>query len=337
MKLDFKHFFIVTTVFIAVIIFSTCKNNKKSMEDENLTQQSGDMTTYIIQNLSDEDIQTIERIKKRINYGYGGVSFGKEPGTFTFYYYDEDGRTKRVLAPAAFVPEKEEVLYEKYPFLIKGDYMYSAQFSSTNDFSAMAFKEKEKDNILTVFFTTDQWKTWATSYIKIEDDYMADVDIKTEYVYLTDSDFSFPRFHIYCPNSTTGYLKICPRDKTGGRLYRTENSGVSWEFICELPDHEKDLFFAQVGEIFLRGEKDKFFCLYKSDDFVNWTEQDFPIDTEKYEKGHIMNARLEGEYGVVKAALFYKEAREDGKSYKEVFYATRDGGKNWLFWQEKES
>ncbi len=335
MKFNFRCFFIVAAALFAVIVFSACKNEKKNVEDANLARQAEDMQNYIIQNWSDEDIQVLEGIEDRINYGYDRISFGKEPGTFTFYYYEEDGWTKRVLAPAAFVPENEEVLYEKYPFLIKGDYIYSAEFYSTNDFSVMAFKEKNKDDILTVFFTTDQWKTWTRSYIKIEDDYIAKVNIKPGQLYLSDSDYAFPRFHIHCLDSTTGYLKICPRDKPGGRLYRTENSGVSWEFICELPEHERNVFFAQKGEIFLRGLKGNFFCLYKSDDFENWVEQDFPIDTEKYEKGHIMNARLEGNYGVVKASLLCKDVGEDGKSRIVVFYATKDGGENWLFWKEE--
>lgn len=213
MKFNFRRSFIVTAVLL-VVVFSACKNEKKkTVEDANLSQHSDDMQNGIIQNWSEEDIQVIEGIKERINYGYDRISFGKEPGTFTFYYYDVDGCEKRVLAPAAFVSENRENLYEKYPFLIKGDYKYGAEFYSTNDFSVMAFKEKDKDDVLTVFFTTDQWKTWAASYIKIEDDYIAEVNIKPEYDYLTSSDYAFPRFHICCLNSTTGYLKICPRDK----------------------------------------------------------------------------------------------------------------------------
>ena len=265
---------------------------------------------------SEEEKYAIQGVRKRIRWGVGGAALSKPIGTWKFYYNAGRNNERRVLAPVAFFDDDE--MYEQYPFLMKGDPNSAPmQCSSTDEYSAMAFKERDKDDCITVLFTTDQLKTWATSRIKIDGKYLTS---------------GFPYFHIFCVSSEVGYLKLCSRDDAvGGPLYRTDDSGVSWEQVGEVPESCKGSFSAQGDTVYLNAKKGAFFCLFKSDDYANWTEIDFPIDTGKYKGGDISAFRFEGKYGVVEAPMALLEKGE--KRYEKVLFSTKDGGENWIAWE----
>ncbi len=262
-----------------------------------------------IDSWSNEDKRIVQSVQKRIGWGVGGAALAKPMGTWKFYYNAGKSNEKRVLAPVATFENEE--MYEQYPFLMKGDPKYVVQCSSTDDFSAMAFKERNRDDCITVLFTTNQFSSWTTTRIKIDDRYLAS---------------GFPYFHIFCISPEVGYLKLCSKDDAvGGSLYRTKDSGASWEQVGEVPESCKGTFSAQVDAVYLNASKGRFFCLFKSDDYTNWEEIDFPIDTEKYESGHISAFRFESDYGVVEAGLFRP-------NLESVAFATKDGGKTWVLW-----
>lgn len=264
-----------------------------------------------IDSWSNEDKRAIQDVRRRIGLGVGGAALAKPMGTWKFYYNAGRNDERRVLAPVATFDDEE--MYEQYPFLMKGDSKYVVQCSSTDDFSAMAFKERDRDDYITVLFTTNQFNDWATARIKINDRYLMS---------------GFPYFHIFCISPEVGYLTLCSKDDVvGGSLYRTKDSGVSWERVGEVPESCNGTFSAQGDTVYLNASKGRFFCLFKSDDYANWEEIDFPIDTEKYESGHISAFRFEGDYGVVEAGLFRP-------NLEHIAFATKDGGESWIVWDK---
>lgn len=264
-----------------------------------------------IDSWSNEDKSAVQTVRRRIGWGVGGAALAKPMGTWKFYYNAGSNYERRVLAPIATFDD--EKMYEQYPFLMKGDPKYVVQSSSTDDFSAMAFKERNSGDSITVLFTINQFSTWTTTRIKIEDKYLAS---------------GVPYFHIFCISPEVGYLKLCSKDDAvGGSLYRTKDSGASWEQVGEVPESCNGTFSAQGDTVYLNASKGRFFCLFKSDDYTNWEEIDFPIDTEKYEGGHISAFRFEGDYGVVEAGLFRP-------SLESVTFATKDGGESWIVWDK---
>ncbi|MDE5581706.1 MAG: hypothetical protein K2I95_09840 [Treponemataceae bacterium] len=262
-----------------------------------------------IDSWSNEDKRAIQDVRRRVGRGVGGATLAKPMGTWKFYYNAGRNDERRVLAPVATFDDEE--MYEQYPFLMKGDPKYMVQCSSTDDFSAMTFKERDRDDCITVLFTTNQFSDWATTRIKIDDRYLAS---------------GFPYFHIFCISPEVGYLTLCSKDDAvGGSLYRTKDSGASWELVGEVPASCNRTFSAQGDTVYLNASKGRFFRLFKSDDYMNWEEIDFPIDTEKYESGHIYAFRFEGDYGIVEAALFCP-------NLESIAFATKDGGKTWIAW-----
>lgn len=260
---------------------------------------------------SNEDKIIIQTVRRRIGLGVGRAALDKPVGTWKFYYNAGRDDERRVLAPVATFDDEE--MYEQYPFLMKGDPKYMVQCSSTDDFSAMAFKERDRGDCITVLFTTSQFNDWATTHIKIDDKYLAS---------------GFPYFHIFCISPEVGYLTLCSRDNAaGGSLYRTKDSGASWEQVGEVPESCNGTFSAHGDTVYLNASKGRFFCLFKSDDYANWEEIDFPIDTEKYEGGHISAFRFEGDYGVVETGLFRP-------NLESVAFATKDGGESWIVWDK---
>lgn len=322
-------FHIIIFLVMAFALFGCAKKQNPSvkLESKSRTEESAEAHSETTANTgieqetpsseidawSEEEKYAIQGVRKRIRWGVGGPALSEPIGTWKFYYNAGKSPERRVLAPVAFFTDDE--MYEQYPFLMKGDPNSAPmQCSSTDEYSAMAFKERDKDDCITVLFTTDQLKTWATSRIKINGKYLSS---------------GFPYFHIFCISSEVGYLKLCSRDDAvGGPLYRTDDSGVSWEQVGEVPQSCNMSIFAQGDTVYLNAGKEHFFCLFKSDDYTNWEEIDFPIDTEKYKSGHISAFRFEGKYGVVEAALFRP-------NLEDLTFATKDGGETWIVWEEK--
>ncbi len=176
--------------------------------------QSGAISIPTTQGWSENELQVIERITKNMkrerhyrqpvtseveeakknmtSQNSELVTVGRQPGTYEFCYYVQ-GRERHILAPVGFFEEVDEHLYdEKYNFLIRGDSRYWADSSSTNDIMAMAFKRKDKDDILTVLFSTTQWQNWNTCNIDVSD------------ACSPESEFTFPSFDLHCVNATVG-------------------------------------------------------------------------------------------------------------------------------------
>ena len=59
---------------------------------------------------------------------------------------------------------------------------------------------------------------------------------------------------------------------------------------------------------------------------------EFPFDTEKYKAAKVLSMSFEGKYGYMKIGVNLHEKGE--KSYEEIFFATKDGGENWIVWEE---
>lgn len=279
---------------------------------------------------SEEDKFTIREMKRHIRMlSADDLVESKPMGTYKLYY----GDTERVWAPVTSITDTDlnvngKAAYAKFSSCLNAKKPSTLRCFNRNGITLIAIEEESTDdNILTLLFSNDQAKTWNTAYIEIASEYLGGE--------------KYPRYYPFCTDSNTGYLLLGGMEKIivdgsysgekipGAHIFRTQDAGVSWEEIGRISDTVDHYLFVQENTIFLGGRKVRYPCLFKSDDYTNWEEIDFPVDTKKYLSGRSDGFVFDGEYGIVKA---YMNLREDG--YEIISFATKDGGESWIVWDK---
>ena len=280
---------------------------------------------------SKEDKITIRDMKRHIRMlSADNLVESKPMGTYALYY----GNTERVWAPVTSITDVDldmngEEAYAKFSSCLNAKKPSTLRCFNNNGIALIVIEEESKaDNILTLLFSNDQAKTWNTAYIEIASEYLGEK--------------KYPRYYPFCTDSNTGYLLLGGMEtvivdggaysgKTvpGAHIFRTQDAGVLWEEIGRISDTVNHYLFVQGDTIFLGGRKDRYSCLFKSDDYMNWEEINFPVDTKKYFSGRSDGFVFKGEYGIVDT---YMNLHEGG--YEIISFATKDGGESWIMWDK---
>lgn len=285
---------------------------------------------------SNNDKSAIKELIKRPKKEDAGCTPGElgESGFYMFTYIDRESyQQKTTLAPVIFASKSAKPALEKYPSFKRTDYSdMQVVWYASSAASVMAFHEIDTPkNLVTILYSTDKWKTWSETRIEAAADFL---DENKE-----------PRcVALFCPDSDTGYLLIDGMETIvvdgrhsrkpipGAHIFRTQNAGTSWEELCEIEDNVSGYFFVDDGAIYLQARGGKLPRILKSGDYTNWTEISIPVDKEKYSSWANSGFRFDGRYGITNMTMYWNEDGE--RKWEYVTFATKDGGENWIVWEE---
>jgi len=284
---------------------------------------------------SEEDNFIIKEMKRYIRMLSANDLVEANPmGTYKLYY----GDTERVWAPVTSITDTDlkvngEAAYARFSSCLNAKRSNALGcFSSMSGVTLIALETEDTgDNILTLLFSNDHAKTWNTAYVEIDGEYLGET--------------KRPKYYLFCTDSTTGYLLLGGMEKIeadgsyswekipGAHIFRTQDAGVSWEEIGGISDTVDHYLFVRGNTIFLGGRKDRYPCLFKSNDYTNWEEIELPVDKERYSSGSSNGFHFEGDYGIVDAYMYLREKGE--RNHELISFATKDGGETWGVWEVK--
>ena len=276
---------------------------------------------------SEENAKAINKMKKHLREtSKNDLTICTPEGTYLLYYSNNE---KTVRPPVTSITDVDlkmngEAAYVRFSSCLNSKASNKITCHSTDYATAIALEEEGKDdNILTLLFSNDQAKTWNTAYVEIVGEYLGGE--------------KYPKYYPFCTDSNTGYLLLGGMEKVivdvgysgekipGARIFRTQDAGASWEEIGRISDTVNHYLFVQGSTVFLGGRKNRYPCLFKSDDCISWEEINFPVDSEKYLSGRSDGFVFKGEYGIVDT---YMNLHEGG--YEIISFATKGGGESWI-------
>lgn len=284
---------------------------------------------------SEEDNIIIKEMRRYIRMLSANDLVEANPmGTYKLYYED----TERVWSPVTSITDTDlkvngEAAYARFSSCLNAKKPSALGcFSSMSGVTLIALEAEDTgDNILTLLFSNDHAKTWNTAYVEIDGEYLGET--------------KRPKYYLFCTDSTTGYLLLGGMEKIeadgsyswekipGAHIFRTQDAGISWEEIGEISDTVDHYLFVRGNTIFLGGRKDRYPCLFKSNDYTNWEEIELPVDKERYSSGSSNGFHFEGDYGIVDAYMYLREKGE--RNHELISFATKDGGETWGVWEGK--
>lgn len=340
-KMKTHTFILVICAFSALAIFGCAKKQVVSKTEivPSVSTETISPQTKILEPsreeavFSKEENITIRDMKRYIRVRSANDLVETKPmGTYKLYY----GNTERVWAPVTSITDIDlevngEAAYARFSSCLNAKSPSSLGCFNSNGATLIAIEaETTADNILTLLFSNDQAKTWNTAYIEIATEYLGEK--------------KRPQYYLFCTDSNTGYLLLGGTETIvvdgrhsgetipGAHIFRTQDAGVSWEEIGEISDTVNHYLFVRGNTIFLGGRKDRYPCLFKSDDYTNWEEIELPVDTEKYSSGSSDGFHFEGDYGIVNAYMYLREKGE--RNHELISFATKDGGETWIAWDK---
>lgn len=246
------------------------------------------------------------------------LSAAEMRGTYELIY--GFGSDHKVVVKAPYATFEDDSLYEEWHLVKAEEYKWSDYVSK--EATLLAVQEKESNGkYITTLFSTDMGKNWTIA--------------RTDIVPQNQAEAQNPATNVYCEDQFTGYLLIngINEDRTiapGGQLYRTKDSGKTWEKAADIPEqYVVWQIYAYNNTVFLSCFKDHYSFFVKSSDFVHWTETELPLDTETYLFTTTQRMLFIENYGIAEVSADNPDKRLSAR----LFYFSEDYGDTWRLWE----